>query len=551
MGVRSVAWSAILLAVGLAAVPGPSAAGEGPASGVPFAGIGPLEVGRAADLDAARLERLAGMGRALLHAAPLAWGDVEPAAPRAGTPHYTWQALDDAVLYWQLSGFDPVLVLNPRSPWAAAKRAGSGWLASIGTSLSGADADAALRTATGAAALRKDTWPLWERFVRELVERYDGDGKADLPGLRRPVRYIQVLSRAVRPDVWIGNDDEYLRLLHHAGLGAKAASSECRVLATGIDLMGTGYEPHPDEREWAYRIDQRVPKDARLARLLLARRFSLIRRLLEAPQLYDVLPQLGSDNLVDDVANLRFLRRSLDENRGSDVSVWLVDNPPRKLGPAQSPGDVAPKNDERRARRRWLPVARNPAHSEHAQALAWMRRGQAFDVVRSLARSRAAGADAVLFLAPADELPAHWPHRTAREGLGFLDRARRGGANTHERTASWYALRQALRLLGGHRSAGETALGAPGRSVVFHFERKQERPWVVVLLLDARLSWAGQPGAALPQRDVLIALPDGDYVLESCRLGAEEPVRKTVTVTGGSLVVTLTPAPLYVLPKRR
>lgn len=517
----------------------------------PFVGIGPLEVGSHWDRDATHLEALGGAGRTLLHVAPLAWGEIEPAPPQAGRARYRWQDLDQAVLYWQLADFDPVLVLSPRSPWAAVPRKKSAWLAQVAGALPEAESAAAGRAATGACALRKDTWLLWERFVRDLVERYDGDGKGDMPGLRRPLRHIQILERASSPRAWIGSEEEYLRLLHHAGLGAHNASTTCRVLAAPIDLLGTGHAPYPDKREWDYRIDQLVPKDARLARMRTQRSFSLIRRLLETPHLYDVLPQLGAESVHDDVANLRFLRRALAEQEGGDeVGLWLVENAPRKLGPARAPGHVAPRKEEHRVRGRWIPAARSPAHSEFSAANKWMRTGQAFDLVRGLCRALEAGAEAVLFLSPGDELPVGWPRRSELAGLGFLALSGTQKDPRLERTPSWWALQQARSRLIGYGDVKSTALGTPGRHLRFGFGSGQDETWVGVLLLDARLSWAGEPGKPLPVRDVLVALPDGDYVLESVRLGPAQPMRKRVSVTGGALVVALTPAPIYVLPLR-
>jgi hypothetical protein len=34
--------------------------------------------------------------------------------------------------------------------------------------------------------------PKYERWVQSVVERYDADGKADMPGLRWPVRYVEI-----------------------------------------------------------------------------------------------------------------------------------------------------------------------------------------------------------------------------------------------------------------------------------------------------------------------------------------------------------------------
>jgi hypothetical protein len=529
----------------------PSAAPE------PIAGIEPLSVGSAWDRNLAHLEALSGMGRAFVRSAPVAWGDIEPAPPRGEAPRYVWKDLDEAVLYWQLADLDPVLVLTPRSPWASAAREKSAWLATIEKRLSPEVAAGARRAATGLPPLRVDTWPLWERFVEDVVERYDGDGRKDMPGLRRGLRHIQVHDRAADPASWIGSEDEYLRLLHHAGLGARRASPLSRVLTTSVDVQATGHLPHPDQREWDYRIDQRVPNDAPLARLLLERSFSLLRRLLETPRLYDILPQRGADHVADDVANVGFLRRTLDAGPGAAVDVWLVESPTRKLGQAKTPAAVPPRKDELQRRRRWLPVAQNRSHSEHAAANAWMRRGQAFDVVRTLAQCRVAGADSVLFLAPDDDLPAGWPRAAERRGMGFVTAAASAAAGEEEptatpleRTPSWYALRQALRWIAGHERAEEQPLGAPGGSFIFRFAARHQRPWVAVLLLDPRVSWAGEPGVALPERDVLVALPNGAYVLESCQTGPEQPARREVDVQDGSLLVKLGPAPLYIIPQR-
>ncbi|MDJ0520782.1 MAG: hypothetical protein QNJ90_01770 [Planctomycetota bacterium] len=516
---------------------------------VPFLGLGPFDAFDPAYRDAAHLERLADLGRVLARTTPIDWGTIEAQPPRSAPPRYDWKTLDEAVLVWQLSGLEPVLVLSPRSGWAGVPVKASAWAQRVRRTLPAAESDAALRTAGGCAPPQPGRWKAWERFVRDVVERYDGDGRADMPGLRGAVRHVQILGR-LEPAAWLGSAEDYLRLLHHAGLGAKSAAETTRIVTASVDLAATGHAPHPDRREWDYRIGQLVPADAPLARLEVTRRFEHIRRLLAMPRLYEVLAHAGNAHLADDVANLRFLRRHLDEHAGGDTGIWLVDNPTRKLGGARVPGAVAPKGDEVRLRRRWLPAARNPAHSRHAEAKAWLRRGQAYDFVRGVARARAAGADAVLALAPFDRLPAGHPGGREAGDQGFLAEAanRDAPAAGVRRTPAWWALRQMHRLLGTHRSAGETSIGAPGRSVVFRLPSKRSRPWIALLMLDARLSWAGAPGEPLPVRDVLIPLPSGHYVLESLRLGSEAPKRRRVQVKDGMLRLALTPAPVYVIP---
>ncbi|MBI3985467.1 MAG: hypothetical protein HY343_00980 [Lentisphaerae bacterium] len=84
---------------------------------------------------------------------------------------------------------------------------------------------------------------LYQTFVRATVERYDGDGIADVPNLKSPIKYWQVENE---PDVRKGG---YLDLLHLTAEAIRAADPSARVLAAGaigdFDLacIQTYYEP--------------------------------------------------------------------------------------------------------------------------------------------------------------------------------------------------------------------------------------------------------------------------------------------------------------------
>jgi hypothetical protein len=535
----------LALLVLLGASPARAGAPALPAA-APWAGLDALDPLDPADRDPARLERLGGFGRAWVRTAPIPWGALEPAPPHAGVARYDWKALDEAVVVWQLAGLDPVLVLEPRSPWASVPAEDSDWFARVRKTLPAAEATEALRGATGCAPPRPERWRDWQRFVQDVVERYDGDGVRDAPGLRRPVRHVQVLGR-VDPAAWLGSAADTLRLLHHAGLALEAADPRARLLAPALDLRATGHDPRPDEREWTWRIDHLVaPGASPLARLEVQRAFGIARRLLEMVRLVDVVCLVGSGNLDDDAGDLAFLRQRLDAGGGRGKGLWLVADPTRKLDPpaGDQPG---PDQAELRLRRHWLAPALDPRHGEHAKAAAWLRRGQAFDLVRSLCRARAAGADVVLLEAPADR-PCRGQRRgRAHEGQGLLARAA-GGRAGERRTASWYALGQALDLLGGAQRVDESRFETPGRSIIFHLAAGTEPAWVAVLLLDPRLSWAGVPGTPPARRDVLVPVPSGTYLLEEVRTGPGAPRRERVTAREGVLSVSLGPAPAYIIP---
>ena len=514
-----------------------------------FVGIGPFDPAEPGHRAVGRIVPFEGLGGALAATAPVPWALVEPTRGPAGSPRYQWKVLDDAVLVWQLAGLDPVLVLSPESPWASQPREKSAWHEAVRGALPRAECQGALRAATGATPLLPAAWTRWQRFVRDVVERYDGDGSQDMPGLRRPIRHVQVLH-GIDPDAWLGDAESLLRLLHHAMEGARAASDKTHLLAPTMDLRATGHAPFPDEREWNFRIGRITPGNNQpLGRLEMRRHFGFAKRLLGLPRLYDILCQRGSDHLADDVANLSFLRRTLEASGAGSKGLWLVDNPMRKLGEARDPSAVAPKRDEQRLRRRWLPAALNPRHAQHGRALDWLRRGQAYDLVRGFGRARAAGADAVLFFAPWDRLPPSHPARVRARGMGLLADTADGTAKSLRPTAAWYAYAQMLGHLKGHRGAVETPIGAPGKSIIFRFDREGPRPWVAVLMLDPRLSWAGAPGEAMPLRNVLVKLPSGTYTLEWIRTGPDKPRTRDV-VSDGSITVQLGPEPVYLIPKR-
>ncbi len=507
----------------------------------PLAGFAHLSHDR--DVQAKQLLEFESWGRTFAKTRPIRWGRVEPMPPRSGKPAYDWKSVDAAIRVWQLAGLEPVPVLSPKSPWGCVPLDKTAWVRRVTKELSAAEAEAAMRTQLGAPTPRPEHWVKWERFVHDFVERYDGDGEDDMPGLRRPVRYLQILDRADLPSGWLGSADEYLRLLHHAGQGAKNAFETVRIVHGAVDLRAIGHHPHPRQAGLAHRIETSLPAAPQAARLETQRALDLIFRSLEMPRLFSVLPQVGSNSHADDAANVRFLRTYLDEHGASHIGVWLVDNPTYTIDRARDPTARKLAAAEERIRTYWSKRVRWPKQEDRLSAVFWTRRGQAFDVVRSAARACAAGADVVLFRGPSDGLrrSEHSYIDEQNELATFLT------AEGQPKPA-WYAWRQMNRLLRDHSTVSEEAIGAPGVSVVFQLPAEPLRPWTAVLMLDDTLSWGGEPGKPLPSREVAVPVPNGTYWLEEVQLGPGKPKRTKVKITSGVLTTNLTPAPLYVIP---
>lgn len=548
---------ALLLALLLLAPPGARAEEEPepgigrPVGRLPTLGVSHLDVTRAEDRDPGRLEKLGALGRLWVKTVPIRWDQVEKTASRDGRGTYTWTEVDRAVRIWQLAGFEPVPVLSPASAWAEQPRERTAWARRVRRELARDEAEVVLRSASGVAPPQMARWRDWERFVAAFVERYDADGKDDMGGLRRPLRYVQIMDRVDLPSAWLGSADDYLRLLHHTQLAVEQANPATRVIHAAIDLRVTGHPPlPPDDAAWKFRLEQQAPKSPPAARLEVLRSFEFIQRTIEMPRLFDVVAHLGSGNLQDDEANLRFLRALLDRSGGRDKAIWLVDNPVTKLARSRVPRTKGPSRDEARIRGRWLPVARFPKHSEHEAAMAWVRRGQAFDLIRSYCRARAAGADSVLFFPRADQQTDATLRPAGSPGLpaGLLETQDDGSFRSHTPGPLWFAWRQLWRHTRDHAGVSEAEIGASGRSIVFAVPVERRHAFVAVLLLDSHLSWAGEPGKALPTRQVAVALPNGRYLLEPCDTGEQPPARREVEVSDGMLIVPLGPAPLYVIP---
>jgi hypothetical protein len=113
------------------------------------------------------------------------WGQLEPRPPKDGQHAYDWAALDEGVRQWQQFDVHIMMSLRFVSPWANAKPSGEQF-----TYLGG--------LWSWMPKLSADYRPKPEHqqdlrdFAAALVERYDGDGAGDMPGLRFPILHYQV-----------------------------------------------------------------------------------------------------------------------------------------------------------------------------------------------------------------------------------------------------------------------------------------------------------------------------------------------------------------------
>ncbi len=77
-----------------------------------------------------------------------------------------------------------------------------------------------------------ETLPLWINFVRAAVERYDGDGKNDMPGLKYAIRNWHFVEEYPCPE--INNAQVYADLLKTTYQTIKSVDPQAKVIISGL-----------------------------------------------------------------------------------------------------------------------------------------------------------------------------------------------------------------------------------------------------------------------------------------------------------------------------
>jgi len=157
-----------------------------------------------------------------------AWGTVEPQKGE-----YVWRKVDGCVQSRQSYNFAILPIIQPFAEWDQAN-----W--------GPAPADTAPilnEEYLGRSRRKPYDMDAYRRFVFALVERYDGDGIDDMPGLKYPIKYWESCNE---PSLRIGSfaffrgsSEDYLEVLKATYQAVKEADPEAKVLHAGM----VGKEP--------------------------------------------------------------------------------------------------------------------------------------------------------------------------------------------------------------------------------------------------------------------------------------------------------------------
>jgi len=149
----------------------------------------------------------------------------------------------------------------------------------------------------------------WLNFVRAVVERFDGDGVDDMPGLQRPIRYWQI-GNEVRWQ-WQGTLDQYQQLLHETARVIRQTDPQARIVLAAI--TGLRELAHDD---FARGPEAQTPGHRKTVA-------ALSRVLTDASNDYDIVDfHSYDDDPMSLATQVCWLRQHIDSSK----EIWTLEN---------------------------------------------------------------------------------------------------------------------------------------------------------------------------------------------------------------------------------
>ncbi|MBI5708843.1 MAG: hypothetical protein HZC42_00820 [Candidatus Eisenbacteria bacterium] len=386
-------------------------------------------------------------------------------------------------------------------------------------------------------------------WVGAIVERYDGDGRDDMPGLKAPVRWFEVGVEfsSYEPEPV----EDYLRMLALAHGAAKAANPDAQVLHAAF-LTTTVFRDHPAP-------EAVEPAYARGDRRILFHPLSSLRAVLDHPELFDALNvhALGDPYEIEDLA--RWLRWEtarrhyqkplvISDTSPSPFIAWgpatVVAGPPGKRGVVVPPATEADRLRLAAYFRRLLDG--DPA------TVRWVHAFVAEDMAKKVVVAAEQGARLLdtSFMEDLEILKARLFHAAAGNSAwgGMVEvkvRPLRDEREVVELRPSFNAVRQVWSHLKDAAAVRRIATDDPRVRLYELSDADGARGWIAWLEPGHLLL----PGDPVPSAVVELQVP-GDAMAQAELLittpGQSEPARRAVRAQGGTFALDLTPTPVFV-----
>lgn len=454
------------------------------------------------------------------------WGNIEPERGQ-----FNWGPMDGLVAEYEAAGYTGIqLLISAESPWA-----------SRSTKL-----------------LQEDHFPKdeyvedYREFVRAFVERYDGDGEGDAPGLLYPVHHFGVEREFT--GFWPGSGEDYVRLLKIAYPTIKEADPDAEVLLVAL-LMIDVFHDDPDAATLADRLDDKpgFRKPAEEARLILSQ-----------CDLYDIVDfhSLSGYREIEPTAN--WIREELAAAGCPDKPIWIGDSFSMSILVGYNARPFFPATPENKEM--VIDTLKNVAlpsqGAAHEAAVAWLRAEMARDVVRKIVVSANEGLRGINIGNQEDwTSPVPGLNSGLVSGLGTtLFMGMRDSSKTNQRPygdlpyegtdfarkreagdirPAYEALAVVWKQIEGFTSVERLELG--DNVWAYRFERERG-PVTVVWYDDGGLYF---PGETRPTVTVEVPV-DGERATVTSTPTGEEPAPQTEEASGGAVSVEVDSTPVFV-----
>lgn len=218
------------------------------------------------------------------------WGNIEP---EPGV--FNWTVTDALVREYQQAGFTDIqLLITAESPWASRRPPGLG--------------------NRGDSFPRDEFLDDYAAFVTAFVERYDGDGQDDIPGLLYPVHHYGIEREFT--GFWPSGDAvDYVRLLKIAYPSIKAADPQARVMLVAL-LLADIFDGQPEPQE----VSTRLQGDD-----LLGYSFEAMETVLSACDYYDVVDFHSLGDYTEIPSTTDWIRTRLEVLGCEQKPIWIGD----------------------------------------------------------------------------------------------------------------------------------------------------------------------------------------------------------------------------------
>ena len=441
------------------------------------------------------------------------WGNMQSSLDSA----IDFSRLDNFVREFQTTGFtELVLALKSNSDWAS-------------VSVNGLIVENP--------APKPEYMDAYEEWVFSIVERYDGDGTDDMPGLLFPVRFYEIGSEfsSYEPEPV----EEYLAVLERAYAAAHRAYDNV-IVAHAAFLTTLAFVNHPTPPEYEAAFESDADQTHSLADM---------RQVLDRPDLFDVVNvhALGDPYEIESI--VAWLNYEMGQ-RGYRKRIILSDTgttPFIAWGPATAcdrdpnwMGRIVPPATE--ADRCRLAEYFNQLVNGDEQTLRWVQAFSAADIVKKVLVAADQGIFLINTAFTEDLLWLKLPIIQAGAGnsawAGLVDVERR------EYRPGYYALQQLIGYLRDYESITRHPFDDDGIRV-YELVRENRRIWIA--WYDP--NYLVLPNDPIPKTTVTLDVGGTTIAIETLITQAEQsiPERAGLQTRDGTITFDLTPTPIFII----